>query len=409
MNPLARSRLDIKSKEIQKTAMDLLAVRNEIADENKGELERDFRSIRYSLNEVSKFPRLTNKKVREAVETLRAAGHTFEVNESRGAVKPFQFSVGDVRLIYDVAGIETHGEMKKRLNLSPLAISIAIVNLKGGVGKTTAAVSIATGLIHSKNVICHRLKVLLIDLDPQASASMVFGCVKSISGNGNSAIKAIVKEVTPEILESWIVKTDSEGLDILPASMSDAFFSLDVNQKILSGNLVQINGLLEKHVIEHLSKLYDIILIDCPPSMDLSVTNVLNSVEGMLIPMGLDPLEFDSTLKFLSRLDWLFEVSSPERMDTAKIKIIASKFDENNVIHRDNYDTAMAYFPGMVFNSFVPMTRAFVSTVEKQETIYNIPKKHYSGDPKSLNFARTAMDRVISEIFNRYVTVGSEA
>ena len=71
---------------------------------------------------------------------------------------------------------------------------IAVANQKGGVGKTTTIATTASGLVNSRNLIQHQLKVLIIDLDPQASCSIAFG-YSDISRSEESAAQAVLKKI----------------------------------------------------------------------------------------------------------------------------------------------------------------------------------------------------------------------
>lgn len=412
MTSTLRDSLKNKTRQMSENAVQILVTNRIHADNNKSPLVRTSKTVCYSLNDVSKMPKLNLRIVKEAMESLKNKGHEFDLNGGGGAAKAYQMSLGDVRMIYDECGIETHQEMKARLGLSPEGVVIAMINLKGGVGKTTASASIGAGLTCSRNLICQRLKVLIIDMDPQGSTSMAFGFTE-LASSDRSAISAVMEGASPEELESWILKTNNPGLDLLAASTNDAFFNLFVSNKLRekgidpSANNFKFNELLEEYVVAPLRKKYDVIIFDCAPTIETSVINVLHSADGMLIPFALDPFDFDSTLKFITRLPMIFQSALPKRMDEGKIKFMASKMDETNIVHRDNYDTLNAYYSDILFNSHIPQSRAFSTTINNQETIYDVPKKYYQGDIKSLNSAKAAMDRVVAEVFHRFITVGA--
>lgn len=145
---------------------------------------------------------------------------------------------------------------------------IAIVNQKGGVGKTTTAVNVATALSATKK------KVLLIDLDPQGNASTGFGIENS--ERKNKSIYEVL--VTDKNINETIISTKIPGLSVVPASVN------------LSAAEIELVGFdsrefILKRKLAELSKKYDYILIDCPPSLGLLTLNALVAANSIMIPL----------------------------------------------------------------------------------------------------------------------------
>ncbi|MBE6594291.1 MAG: ParA family protein [Ruminococcaceae bacterium] len=144
---------------------------------------------------------------------------------------------------------------------------IAIANQKGGVGKTTSAVNIAAslGLLH------HR--TLLIDLDPQGSATSGVGVPKR-------GLRFTVRDLLIGSCraEEAIVHTEFEFLDLLPANVSLAGAEFD----LLDGEGAERHLL---HALEPVRDRYDYVIIDCPPSLGMLTVNAMVAADGVIIPM----------------------------------------------------------------------------------------------------------------------------
>ncbi|HAM30826.1 MAG TPA: sporulation initiation inhibitor Soj, partial [Erysipelotrichaceae bacterium] len=145
---------------------------------------------------------------------------------------------------------------------------IAISNQKGGVGKTTTAINVSSGLAKLGK------KVLLVDFDAQGNASQGLG---AITGPGQPTVYAVLMDDYP--IEKTIVHDQKSKVDILPANISLAGADLMMD-KMGAGKETIL-----KKVLEPVKDKYDYILIDCPPSLGLLTTNALTAADSVLIPV----------------------------------------------------------------------------------------------------------------------------
>jgi len=144
---------------------------------------------------------------------------------------------------------------------------LAIVNQKGGVGKTTTTINLAAALAVKGQA------VLMIDLDPQGNASTGLGVSKN--SPDQNLFDVFVDGVN---LQSVIQATRVQGVDIAPSHMDMAGVEIEISDK--PDRAVRL-----KNAIQSLSKSYDYILIDCPPSLNMLTINALTAARSVLVPL----------------------------------------------------------------------------------------------------------------------------
>ena len=144
---------------------------------------------------------------------------------------------------------------------------ISFANQKGGVGKTTSAVNVAASL----GVLGY--KVLLIDLDPQGNATSGVGVVKK-----NLKITSFNLLTDDSTVEDVAVKTRFENLSVIPTNTTLARAEFELAD-VENGEYVM------KNKLEAAKKVYDYVIIDCPPSLGMLTVNAMTASDGVVIPM----------------------------------------------------------------------------------------------------------------------------
>ena len=208
---------------------------------------------------------------------------------------------------------------------------IAVVNQKGGVGKTTTAVNLTAALTEMGK------KVLLCDFDPQANASSGMGVEKrkiaksvyDVIINDISAGSAIVQTKYGDVLPS---AADLAGAGVELISMPDPNYRL-------------------KNALEALRQRYDVILIDCPPSLEMLTLNGLAAADSILVPVQCEYYALEGLSDLMSTLRMVKKRINP---NLEIFGVALTMFDG-----RTNFSTQVAqevrrHFPGKVFASVIP-------------------------------------------------------
>ena len=179
-------------------------------------------------------------------------------------------------------------------------ITIAVINEKGGVAKTTTAINLAAGLARSKQ------RVLLIDLDPQSNATT--GCgLDWRTFKGRSVGEALLIE-TPSF-QDFIVKPDEIDLDVVPATRD---LRSQAHQLITQGS--PLDRL--EHALAELQGRYDYVLLDLPPTLEILQENAIEAASRFIVPVELEAFALDGLIELIRHLqrrkaaveDWAFRI-----------------------------------------------------------------------------------------------------
>ncbi len=212
---------------------------------------------------------------------------------------------------------------------------IALVNQKGGVGKTTTSINLATYLAKLGK------RVLLVDLDPQANASSGLGIDPRVLQK-----HLYHNLVLKEPLQNTIIQLNAAGHDVIPAHSDLAGASIELAE--VEGREYQ---LLE--VLRQVKNSYDFIVIDSPPSLGLLTINGLVAADEVIIPVQTEYFALEGLGQLLNTINLVQENLQP-RLQLGGI--VMTMYDRRNNLARQVVKEVRSHFPGKVFDAVIPRT-----------------------------------------------------
>jgi len=214
-----------------------------------------------------------------------------------------------------------------------MASVIAVVNQKGGVGKTTTTVNLSASLA------LKGLKVLVVDLDPQGNCSSSFGVEKETLSR--HAYHLLLGHATLADVE---VGTALENLSLIPTNTDLAGAEIELVSEM--GRESRLKEALEAHL-----ERYDVILMDCPPSLGLITLNALTASDGVLVPLQCEYFALEGVSQLLRTLELVQARINPR---VALLGVILTMFDRRNKLTFQVQEEVEAFFGEAVFGAVIP-------------------------------------------------------
>jgi chromosome partitioning protein len=210
---------------------------------------------------------------------------------------------------------------------------LAIVNQKGGVGKTTTTVNVAAGLAKADK------RVLLVDLDPQGNATMG-------SGIDKRALEHTVYHVLLGLSTVEAVRRRSEagGYDILPANRELA--GAEVEMVELEHRETRL-----KTALAHVAHEYDFVMIDCPPALNLLTVNGLVAADAVLIPMQCEYYALEGLSDLINTIKKVRQHLNPQLEIEG---LLRTMFDPRNTLAQQVSDQLEQHFGAKVYGTIIP-------------------------------------------------------
>ena len=216
---------------------------------------------------------------------------------------------------------------------------ISFVNQKGGVGKTTSSINLAASLgVLNK-------KTLLIDLDPQGNSTTGLGIPKT---SYNKSVHDLM--IDNATIEEVIIKTKFKNLYMIPSTVNLAGVGLELVEMARQDKTFDKTGQLKKH-LELAKNTFDYIIIDCPPSLELTTNNALAASDSVIIPVQCEFFALEGIMQLINTIMFAQKNLNPA-LDIEGV--LLTMLDNRTNLGIEVVEDVKSYFKERVYDTIIP-------------------------------------------------------